>query len=229
MINIKKYINIKNFIILILLFILFYYSSLFKIFPMMIFNLSNKNPTDKIILTAFSDCCLLLILLFVFRKDIIKEFNIFKKDILKNFDIGFSCWIIGLLFMVISNVIISFILKAGGAENEKLIQQMISKSPWFMIITAGVIAPIIEELIFRKGFKNSFNNKHLFIILSGLVFGLMHVISSNSLLEFLYIIPYSSLGISFAVAYYKTDTVFTPIIFHMIHNLILIILAVFLH
>ena len=229
MINIKKYVNIKNLIILLLIFLLFYCSSLFKLIPIVLFNLSNKNPTDKMILTVFSDCCLLIVLVLVFIKDLIKEFKIFKKDILKNLDTGFKYWMIGLFFMVLSNIIISFILKAGGAQNEKLVQEAISKFPILMIVTAGLIAPIIEELIFRKGFKNAFPNKYLFIILSSITFGFMHVMDSNSLLSFLYIIPYSSLGISFAFAYNETDTVFTPITLHMTHNLILIILAIFLH
>ena len=130
--------------------------------------------------------------------------------------------------MLISNTIISFVLKAGGPQNEKLVQNMISSSPWIMLIAAGIIAPIIEELIFRKGFKKAFPNKYLFVILSGVIFGLLHVVSAKTLLEALYIIPYSSLGIAFAITYYKTDTVFSSIFVHILHNSILIIFALFI-
>ena len=84
------------------------------------------------------------------------------------------------------------------------------------------------DTIFRKGFKKAFPNKYLFVILSGVIFGLLHVVSAKTLLEALYIIPYSSLGIAFAITYYKTDTVFSSIFVHILHNSILIIFALFI-
>ena len=226
--SIKKYVNIKNLFILLLILILFRYSAIFQILPIVLFKLIGIKP-NQIFLTTFSDICLLILLITIFRKDLNKEFKIFKKNILKNLDIGFTYWIIGLSIMLASNIIINFIFRVGGAQNEKLVQEMISKSPILMLLVAGIIAPIIEELIFRKSFKNAFTNKYLFIILSGLVFGLLHVISGNSLLQLLYIIPYSSLGIAFAISYCKTETVFTPISMHIIHNTLLIMISIFLH
>ena len=66
----------------------------------------------------------------------------------------------------------------------------------------------------------------IFILVSGIFFGYMHVAGSTSLTQWLYIIPYSSLGISFAIMYNKTNTVFTSITIHSIHNTILTILSI---
>ena len=104
---------------------------------------------------------------------------------------------------------------------------MITTLPILMLINAGIIAPIIEELTFRKAFKNVFQNKWVFILSSGLIFGGLHVITSFSTpLELLYIIPYSSLGISFAYMYYKTNTIYTSISMHIIHNTVLTLLSI---
>jgi membrane protease YdiL (CAAX protease family) len=75
--------------------------------------------------------------------------------------------------------------------------------------------------------KNS--PKWVFIITSGIVFGLLHVITSfDYLYDLLYIIPYSSLGIAFALIYYRTNNVFSSIFVHALHNTILVILNIFL-
>ena len=129
--------------------------------------------------------------------------------------------------MFISNIIINIIIGNGQAENEKIVQQMITYAPYIMVINAGIIAPIIEEITFRKAFKNVFNNKWLFILSSSLIFGSLHVITKlTSPLDLLYIIPYSSLGISLAYMYYKTDTIYTSITMHIFHNTILTILSI---
>ena len=87
------------------------------------------------------------------------------------------------------------------------------------IIAVGILAPIIEELTFRKAFREVFTNKTLFVLASGLIFGGLHVILSlNSLWDLFYIIPYSSLGIAFGYMYQKTDNIYTSIIMHIFHN-----------
>ena len=59
------------------------------------------------------------------------------------------------------------------------------------------------------------------------MFGGAHVIdSAKTFIDILYIIPYGALGGAFALAYYDTDTIFTSMTMHMIHNLILCIISV---
>lgn len=224
--KIKNYINFKYLIILILILILFYFSSLFRLIPISLFKINQNNPTNRILLTLFSNICLLFILIMIYRKDLIKEFKIFKNNFISNINTATTYWIIGLFFMFSTNILINFVFKPGGAYNEKTVQQMINTTPMVMLLTAGIIAPIIEELVFRKSFKKAFPNKYLFVIISSFVFGLLHVISSSTLLGFLYIIPYMSLGLSFALTYNKTNTIYSSIFIHILHNSILIILSI---
>lgn len=213
----------------ILTFILFYYSSLFQLIPIMLFNidLENLSGSMNVMLSAFSSCCLLFVLFFMYRNDINKEWNIFKKDWIDHLDFGVRCWAVGLFLMMASNLVINS-LAGGVAGNEQTIQSMISSLPWLMLINAGILAPINEEIIFRKSFKSVIKNKWFFVLVSGFVFGLMHVLGNvNSWIDVLYIIPYGALGGAFAYAYHKTDTIFTPISFHMFHNIVLVLVSIF--
>ena len=129
--------------------------------------------------------------------------------------------------MMLSNFILTFFFKSGGANNEKIVQKLISSLPWLMAIDAGVIAPFNEEIVFRKTLKDIFDNKYIFVFLSVLLFGGAHVFSSaETVLDYLYIIPYGALGGAFACTYYKTNTIFPSMFMHMIHNTVLVLLSI---
>lgn len=227
----EKWISIKGLIIGIVAFLIFYFSAYFQLIPILLFNMDLNNITgaQNVMLSTFSNCVLLIILFLIFRKDLIEEWKRFRKKFLENIDIGIKYWLVGLGIMMISNIIITFVINLGQAANEQAVQSMISSLPWLMLINAGLIAPCTEEIIFRKGFKKAFPNKWLFIILSAIVFGALHVITSmTSPIELLYIIPYGALGAAFAYMYQKTDTIFTSIAMHMFHNTALILLSILL-
>lgn len=227
----EKWISIKGLIIGIVAFLIFYFSAYFQLIPILLFNMDLNNITgaQNVMLSTFSNCVLLIILFLIFRKDLIEEWKRFRKKFLENIDIGIKYWLVGLGIMMISNIIITFVINLGQAANEQAVQSMISSLPWLMLINAGLIAPCTEEIIFRKGFKKAFPNKWLFIILSAIVFGALHVVTSmTSPIELLYIIPYGALGAAFAYMYQKTDTIFTSIAMHMFHNTALILLSILL-
>ena len=220
---------IKNIGHAILIFLLFNYSWIFQLIPVMAFNLDVEKVSAKaeVAIIAFASFALGVILFLIYRKDIIEEFKKFKNNFWKNFDIGVKCWFFGLVAMIIFNTFIMNVLSGGQAANEETVQGMISALPWLMLINAGFLAPWNEELVFRKSIKKIFNNKWLYVTVSGLLFGLAHVLGQASVwTDWLYILPYGSLGAAFAISYYDTDTVFTPVMFHVIHNVVLIILSI---
>ena len=223
----NELINIKGVIIGIILFLLYYFSAYLQLIPIFLFNIKTITGSTQVLLSLFSNTIILIILIIIFRKQLIHEWKIFKEKFLENIDTGIKYWIIGLLIMMVSNTILTFILNMGQATNEQKVQQLISYLPWIMVINAGIIAPCVEEIIFRKCYKNAFPNKWLFIGLSSLVFGSLHVITSmTSLMDLLFIIPYGSLGAAFAIMYQKTDTIYTSMLMHMLHNTILILLSI---
>ena len=223
----NELINIKGVIIGIALFILYYFSAYLQLIPIYLFNIKKITGSTQVLLSLFSNTIILIILIIIFRKQLLHEWKIFKEKLLENIDTGIKYWIIGLIVMMVSNTILTFVLKMGQAANEQAVQQLISYLPWVMVITAGIIAPCVEEIIFRKCYKNAFPNKWLFIGLSSLVFGSLHVVTSmTSPMDLLFIIPYGSLGTTFAIMYQKTNTIYTPMLMHMLHNTILIVLSI---
>lgn len=212
-----------------LVFGIFWYSSYFQFIPIILFNLKLRSISNSmlVVLSTFSSLIVFLILFLIYRKSLKEEFRKFKNNFLEDIDSGFKCWIVGLIVMMISNCILTLVFKAGGANNENAVQGMIKSLPWLMIINAGILAPFNEEIVFRKALKDVITSKWLFVFLSFLLFGGAHVISSaTSLVDYLYIVPYGALGAAFAVAYNKTDTVFTSLFLHMVHNTVLALLSI---
>lgn len=216
---------------LIFIFMLFYYVNYSVYIVMKLLNITKAdlNGSALVILNAFTDLILMFILFLIYRKDLIKDFDKFRANPIDNLDSGIKYWFVGLIGMIVSNVIINLVFTTGGPGNEKTVQSMISNLPWLMLIDAGIIGPFIEEIVFRKTFKDATKNKWLFIILSSLIFGGLHV-TSNIVhwYDALYILPYSCLGLSFALSYNETDTIFTSMFMHMIHNTVLILSSILL-
>lgn len=224
-------INIKKIIKSILVFSIFWFSFLIQYFIISILHINLKTASKStLILTSLAaDIILLIILTFIYHKDLKKEFKIFKSNLLENLNTGLQCWIIGIIIMITSNLLIQLFLHPGIANNENAVRKMLDILPWAMIINAGIIAPFNEEIAFRKTIKDACPNKYLFIILSFLLFGGAHIIKgATTLTDYLFIIPYGSLGAAFAYAYYKTNTIFTSMSFHMFHNLSLTLILLLL-
>ena len=210
-------------------FLIFYFSSYLQVIPIAIFNIdvNNYTTTDLAIVNTFTDLILVLILIILYFKELRKEFKTFKDNWKMNMDTAFKYWFLGLMIMCISNIAISIITSLGTSSNEQAVQGLISSTPYLMLFTAGILAPIAEEITFRKGVSKIFKNKWVYATASGLIFGFLHVMGSSNPLEYLYIIPYGSLGFFFALTYYDTKSIYPSIIMHAIHNSALILLSIF--
>lgn len=220
---------LKNIGHAVLIFLLFNYSWLFQLIPIIGLNLDVEKLSDKseVLLTCFASLMCGMVLFFIYKNDIIEEFKKFKNKFLDNFDVGVKYWFFGLLTMIGCNLLITKVFSGGGAANEDAVQGMISALPFVMLINAGFLAPWCEELVFRKSIKKIFNNKWLYVLVSGVLFGLAHVLGQTSTwTDWLYMLSYGGLGAAFAASYYDTDTVFTPILFHTLHNVVLIIISI---
>ncbi len=171
---------------------------------------------------------LTLIISLIYIKTLTKDFKDFKmnyKEILKT---TFNWWLKGLFISYAGNIIIAF-LHLPEITNQSEVINLLKENLLLTSFFTVILGPITEELFFRRGLKKFTNNKHLYAITSGLIFGGLHLISSihglNDLPMLLYLIPYCSMGISFAYAYSETDNIFGTICIHAMHNAISIILV----
>ncbi len=221
--------NYKPIIYLAIVLVLFYCSSLFILIPVLIFNIDLNNCSDVVtnLLRLFYNFMTSLILFLLYKKELKKEFKEFKKNFGTITDIAFKYWITGFFIMMISNTIIGLLSPVKIPSNESSVRELIIGTPLISFFFISIFAPFNEEIIFRKSFKDVFKSKWVFAIISGLTFGLLHVIGNiTSLYELLYFIPYASLGTVFALAHYKTNNIFTSIIMHFLHNSLILILYI---
>lgn len=168
-----------------------------------------------------------LVVLLIVHKDIFKQFKEFIKEPKKILNKGLSYWMYGIIVMIISNLIVSSIV-GNIAVNEQETRQVLLNSPLYAIPAIIFFGPFFEELIFRYGLRKSFSKKTVYACFSAFIFGALHVSTAIDqfsiasivahLNEFLFIIPYGSLGFFFAKSYYETDNIFSSIIPHMLHN-----------
>lgn len=210
----------------ILIFLSYFIYGLFFKDILSLFNIDyyNLKINQKIIWTTIMSLVYILILIFLYRKELKEEIKDFKENYKKYLSKTILIYLAGVLLMFISNLIISKITNQSLSGNESTTRELIDKYPLYMIYSSIIYAPITEELIFRKSLKNIFKFKYLFIIISGLIFGLLHLSDYKSTTELLFTIPYIIMGIDFAYIYYKTNNIFTTMTLHMGHNLILLII-----
>lgn len=183
----------------------------------------------KVFYLLGTEITFIIFLMFIYRKDLKKNFkSYFNRNFLANVGLSLKYWLMGLIVMFISNILIIILTNGATSTNEDLIKELIESTPlWYMAFNLIIYAPLSEELIFRKSFRNITNNKKVYILLSGIVFGGMHIISSlNTPYGILFLIPYSALGIAFAALYYKSDNIFSSIFAHALHNALSFILTI---
>lgn len=191
-----------------------------------ILNINPNNISDKmyVVYLTTSELILTVIYFAIYRKTLVNDFKEFKKDINGNLELAFRYWAVGFAIMIVSNLFITVILGKTIAGNEEAVRNYIGAAPMLMAISTVLFAPINEELTFRKSIRDAINNKWAYVLLSGIIFGGLHVISYvSSPLDLVYLIPYCSLGISFALLYYRTNNIFSSISMHMMHNLLSIL------
>jgi hypothetical protein len=173
------------------------------------------------------DLILVFILYWFYRKDLKEEWIIFKNNWKKILEDNLPYWILGLLIMSILSIVIEIIISKEMPENEKIVRDLLKSFPLYMIFSSVIVAPFTEEIVYRKIFKDVIKNRYIYMTFCGLLFGLAHVIFSyESAADFLYVFPYGALGTVFAYMYDKTKTIFTPMIFHLSHNLLMILITV---
>ena len=222
--------SILRFIILFFLFMYWDYAfaDIFKPF------LNNASFTIKVIFSFIVNLLFLILMIIIYSKTLKKDFKSFFKDFFNNIEISIKYWLIGFIIMIVSNLIIVVITNGAIASNEEEVRKAIAISPIYMLFSVSIYAPLTEELLFRKGIRDFINKKWLYIIVSGCVFGSLHVLptiigswvvaKSLILSELLFLVPYCSLGIAFAYTYYKTNNIFSTICMHSMHNTMAIVL-----
>ena len=113
--------QLKKILFSLLLFLFYFYFSYIVNFIMNLFKIdySSWNKLLLILFVLALDIIPILILIFIYRKDLKKEFEIFKKDIVKNYDEYLRLWFFGIILMSFLNIIVGYITKSNITNNEE--------------------------------------------------------------------------------------------------------------
>lgn len=173
---------------------------------------------------------LFLLLLIVFFKDLKRDIKYFFKYFREYNSCILKYYLYSLLTLIIVTVSIRLTVHVDNATNQVNLMEQFKQFPLLIAVLSIIYAPFVEELLFRGIIRKFINNKWIFIIVSGLLFGAAHVIDDfKSVGELLYIFVYGSLGCYMAALYYKTNNIFTNMFFHFLQNSLAIIAIILLN
>ena len=167
-----------------------------------------------------------ILLLYIFKKKIVSDFKNFKNNHTEYVPKCVKYWAIGFVITYILNILIAAFFLKGISPNEQANRLMIKSYPIYMALSACLVAPICEEVLFRLSFKELFKKRMPYVLFTGILFGAAHLIVSDNLTDLLYIFPYSALGITFSMICYDTDNIFSSIFAHILHNTITYVLLI---
>ena len=154
----------------------------------------------------------------LYKEEILKELKKFKENILYYIETYFPYWIIMLVIVTVVANIVEIFVKDGPA-NQNLIEEAIKQTPILIGISVMILAPLTEELIFRLSLRKVFKNDIIYILMSGLIFGFIHIIAGENIInELPYLLTYSIPGFVFAYSYIKSKNIMVPIFLHFLHN-----------
>lgn len=166
-----------------------------------------------------------------FMKDNFKRFKEkWLKDLLWTFTIGYALtYLCSLVGMMLQIAILGDVANQNSA-NQDLFVALQTISPIIMFMTSVIFAPIVEEVIFRGLIFNNLYKKNVYVahLVSSLLFGFLHVYSfilQGEFIQFVYMIPYVIMGLSFSYAYHKRGNIIVPILLHAFSNCIAFILS----
>ena len=186
---------------------------------------------------VFNTIPVYLVYVIIFFTVLLVNFNYIKNDFLmflknKSTYIPFVLkrYFIMLGVMIMVAIPVVFINNGEVSSNQQVLNGMFKKVPLLMLLLSCFYAPFVEENIFRLSLSKLFKNKTLFIIISGFLFGALHMIDKfTSIYDLLYIFQYSALGICLAKAYADSKNIFVSIGMHFIQNFLAAILVLILY
>ena len=219
----------KNALIGLGVFILYFIYSSCQLIPLQLLgiNYNQMTLTSKVIYLLLYEFIFIIILFLIYRKKFTNDFKKYIKKFKTYIMEYMEYWALAFGLMIISNMVITGILPDSVATNQEILNSTFDKSPLYMIISACLFAPFIEETIFRLSIRNMFKNDTLFIIISGFIFGSLHVIgSSTRWMDLAYFIPYSIPGFIFAYTLVKSKNIFVPMSLHLFHNSLMIFIQI---
>jgi membrane protease YdiL (CAAX protease family) len=186
---------------------------------------SSKFAASSMMTEFIADILPITVIIFLFKRMFIDDFRKFKNNLIKYF----VFIVVGMGLILAASALIDWIYSLlgikGQASNQTLIEAVLS-SPMrpIMFIMVVIIAPFMEELIFRKfliGFleEKAHLSKWIAFIISALLFAGVHVL--GSLDDAIFLPQYLSLSVIITLSYILSkNNLYVSTGIHFLNNLL---------
>ena len=185
---------------------------------------SSQEITDLLMATPFVNAYTNLFyalivtigLVFLFRRSLIFELKDFFKrhNLLYYLTVAAALYVLYLLLNAVYN---HFVLDGTTADNQQALEEIFSAGyviPFFIFVV--ILAPILEEIVFRKILFHFIPHDILAIFISAFLFGMLHVVMTW---DIIHVFPYLLMGIIFGFIYvHFKKNIYAAIFLHAINN-----------
>ena len=221
-----KYSNKVYFIVFGIIYIVFY-SSIKRFFLKMIPGIDNMSDNALIALNLIFMVSIYVVLFVLFNERFKRDIKILFKSFKVYFKYEIHVFLRYYWIYLLSNICIVSLMKFLGKNPQSSNEAVLDTFPiWATAFMAIFIAPVTEEGLFRWIIRKITDKKWVFIFLSGILFGLIHINywGEQDLIQVLFIVPYSIMGMMLAESYYKTNNLFASSLLHGTINLLAVLL-----
>ena len=168
------------------------------------------------------------VVLFIFLKE---DFNKLKTWNIKKVLLVFGIALLFVAFSYFSSVLITKIV-GDNSVNEKILHDVIKRKQFrfIMFISVVLLAPFVEEMVFRKCIFKLMNHRPFWVALitSSLVFALMHMFSTHLSWKWIVLfVGYILDALCLALIYkYFDENIYASMLAHMLNNMIMFIIVI---
>ena len=199
---------------------LFFYCGIFSMMFKWL-NLNDFMSNHQLLINAIMFSLMLVATFLMLRKEIIRDIKLFFKKFSTYLNIISPIFVIGMIIQLIIGVVLLLITKTSPTN-----QSNVNAMPlWFLIVFAILIGPAVEEFFFRGFIKKFIKNNVAFVIVSSILFSVMHVVpyAFFNPIQWIFVIQYLSIAVPMSYAYVKTNNLASAYFFHLCWNSVAIL------
>lgn len=183
-----------------------------------------NNHQIKIIIGIAFYVLILSLSIFIFYQELKKGFTYLKNNSASYIKFLLIAYVIGFIIYYIARVISVLLTNQLSTINDVEVK---SQPIWLLIPLAIIWAPIVEETIFRGAIRRFITNEKVFIVVSAVIFGLLHTLGEATIFNTIVLaLPYAVLGALLAYVYVKTNNITCNILLHSLHNTIAVLFTI---
>ena len=172
-------------------------------------------------LRLIANFLLMFLIILIYSNSLKNDLKSLKNNFGKLYLKGGKIFIIGIILYTIVSSLIVELVPNGLNESVDNLLHIYDKSPFLLLLSTVIYYPIVEELVFKRTFKEFIKNKWLFILITAIINGSFEImLSYTSVINLINIIPAIVFYGILSYIYYDTDNVVVSISYRMFYNLI---------